>query len=166
MVLTNMRDESWYCVACRPRAEEVVCLQLTKAENLTVFYPKMFGRDRKGKTTPMFPGYLFVRMELSRSLSSIRYTPGVRDVVRFGEQIPVVPDGLIEDLQTVAYDGGKLDSELHEGTKGYIGSGVLCGFCGTVVRLSLGKDRVQLLIDLLGRAVVLDVERNCVRVGE
>ena len=94
----------WYCVACKAGAEETVSRQLSQVAEVAVFVPKVKGK-RQSKAgdgpdlVPFFPGYLFVRLSRNASLRVIRYTPGVRDVVIFGNKIPAVPEAVIECLR-------------------------------------------------------------------
>jgi transcriptional antiterminator RfaH len=47
----------------------------------------------------LFPGYLFLRMDLSHSWYPIRSTRGVSRIVSFGSLPCPVPDALIEQIQ-------------------------------------------------------------------
>lgn len=48
---------------------------------------------------PFFPGYLFVRLDLDRDQwRPIMYSRGVRAIVRFGDELGIVPDGVVEGL--------------------------------------------------------------------
>lgn len=62
------------------------------------------GRD-VWRIAPLFPCYLFARFSLSYAARKVRYTPGVRDVVRFGEQVAVVPHWVIEQLASRCAEG-------------------------------------------------------------
>ena len=42
------------------------------------------------RVSPLFPCYLFALFSLAHKAREIRYTPGVREIVRFGEQAAVV----------------------------------------------------------------------------
>ena len=48
---------------------------------------------------PLFPCYLFVRCLLAESMESIRHVAGISSLVHFGQRIPIVPDGAIEELR-------------------------------------------------------------------
>ena len=46
----------------------------------------------------LFPCYLFVRCNVELKADDIRYVSGMSSLVRFGDKIAVVPDGVIEEL--------------------------------------------------------------------
>jgi len=77
----DVAGEFWYCVACQSGAEEAVAQQLGRKQDIVVFVAKMrtkVGSGGRSALVRMFPGYVFVRMRLTVSLSTVRYTPGVR----------------------------------------------------------------------------------------
>jgi len=161
--------ECWYCVACQSRAEESVAQQLARKGDVAVFSAKMCinigkGNGKRTALAPMFPGYLFVKMRLATSLIAVRYTPGIRDLVRFGSRIPVVPDEVIRELKEMASEpGGCMTQRLERGMVAAVEHGPFEGFTGTVLRLNSAADRVQLLIELLGQSRVLEVSQGDVR---
>jgi transcriptional antiterminator RfaH len=57
------------------------------------------------RTAPLFPTYLFAYFNLESTARQIRYTPGVRNVVQFGEQAAVVPTDVIDELCSRCADG-------------------------------------------------------------
>jgi transcriptional antiterminator RfaH len=50
------------------------------------------------RIAPLFPCYLFALFSLSMTARKIRYTPGVRALVRFGEQAAIVPQWVVDQL--------------------------------------------------------------------
>jgi transcriptional antiterminator RfaH len=50
------------------------------------------------RIAPLFPCYLFAFFALSVTARKIRYTPGVRNLVRFGEEVAIVPRWVIDEL--------------------------------------------------------------------
>ena len=57
------------------------------------------------RIAPLFPCYLFALFSLAGAARKIRYTPGVRDLVRFGEQATPVPRWVIDQLASRGVDG-------------------------------------------------------------
>ena len=168
----GVSEEFWYCVACYVGSEEAVCRQLSRAADLRVFLPKMpvKNNSRRAATTrrsPIFPGYLFVKMRLMSSLSTIRYTPGVRDIVRFGTRIPIVSDEVIRDLEDTVREAAEpiWVNDMEAGMTACVNEGPFQGFFGTVLRVSSTNDRVQLLIELLGQSRILEIERDAIQLG-
>jgi transcriptional antiterminator RfaH len=161
--------EFWYCVACQTRAEEAVAKQLASKSDVMVFLARMRVSVRKGGVTrtalaPMFPGYVFVRMRLTGSLIAVRYTPGVRDLVRFGSRIPIVPDEVIRELREAVRESAALTrrASVEAGMAACVQEGPFEGFTGTVLQFDCAKERIRLLIELLGHSRVLDVPLTAV----
>jgi transcription antitermination factor NusG len=106
-----------------------------------------------------------VRMRLATSLIAVRYTAGIRDVVRFGSRIPIVPDSVIRELEEAAnrIPDVSCNAVPNEGTSAYIERGPFRGFAGSVLRMNAASERVQLLIELLGHSRVLEIDRDALR---
>jgi transcriptional antiterminator RfaH len=65
-------------------------------------------RQRGGvaeRIAPLFPCYLFAQFSLSAAARKIQHTPGIRGIVRFGEQAAVVPGWVIDHLALRCADG-------------------------------------------------------------
>jgi hypothetical protein len=83
--------EAWYVVYTKPRQEDIALINLER-QGYQCYLPKMrIERIRRKKAVvlsePMFPRYLFIRLDSSeqgKSWSPIRSTLGVARLVRFG----------------------------------------------------------------------------------
>jgi transcriptional antiterminator RfaH len=94
--------QEWYLIRTKNGGESTAQKQLQHIVERT-FLPlgKMQVRQRDRtfqRIGPIFPCYLFAFCCLGSTARQIRYTPGVRDVVRFGEQAAVVPAWVIDAL--------------------------------------------------------------------
>ena len=102
----------------------------------------------------MFPRYLFVRLDFGvTNLTPIRSTLGVSDLVRFGDQIPMVPDAIVNALKAKMNEGGIVQMSGEEFVRGQrvrIASGPLSGLQG-VFQASAGEQRGLLLMEMLGK---------------
>jgi transcriptional antiterminator RfaH len=93
-----------YLIHTKPGQEERACLQL-RNQGYDVFLPrhareKMRGGKRILATTPLFPRYLFIRLnQLTDNWSPIRSTLGVSNMVRFGNRYATVDDDFITALR-------------------------------------------------------------------
>src|SRR5580658_9275398 len=88
---TDNSVPAWYCLRSQPKHEHIAAAHLRLLEGVTVFCPRIrFKRaTRKGLvfvTEAMFPGYLFARFELAEMHRQVRYTHGVRGIVRFADR--------------------------------------------------------------------------------
>jgi transcriptional antiterminator RfaH len=93
---------SWYVVHTKPRQEDVALTNLER-QGYACYLPQMqIERVRRRKavivTEPMFPRYLFVRLDSSghgKSWSPIRSTLGVSGLVHVGARAARVDDALV-----------------------------------------------------------------------
>lgn len=144
---------------------------LRKNLSLEVFHPRLMleraCRNGPRKVIePLFPGYIFVRFNLSKCLQGIRYSTGISSLVHFGERIPSVPDNVIEELQKCfdMDDPMVVEDYLIAGAEVIIAHGPFQGFQAMVIRLMPARQRVQVLVDFLGRMTVAEVDRRSVTV--
>jgi len=118
---------------------------------------------RKQVAWPLFPGYCFVRIDPQARLGVLKCT-GVVSIVGFnGEPVPV-PDAEIEAVRllvdsTLAYDPCPL---LKAGMRVEVVHGPLKGVVGRLERKG-GHARLVLAVDLIGRAVSVQVDAADVR---
>jgi transcriptional antiterminator RfaH len=155
---------SWYLVYAKPRREMVAQANLAR-QGYEIYLPLIRqARKRQGRRVtvvgPMFPRYLFIHLDSqSDNWGPIRSTLGVASLVRFGQHAAQLPDDLVtalrrrEDMQGVQVLPTK---EFRPGSRVRISEGSLAGYEGVFLAKS-GRDRVVLLLDILGkhtRAVV------------
>jgi transcription antitermination factor NusG len=86
-------------------------------------------------------------------------------LVRFGDKIAVVPDGVIEELAECFRHDEPLpvEDELNSGTEVTVAGGAFMGFSGVVLRVLPAKQRVHVLLDFLGRTTMAEVDRTTLR---
>jgi hypothetical protein len=102
---------------------------------------------------------LFARFVLETKLESVRYTNSVTTVVQFGDTVPSIPAAVIEKLQE---DLEELKSKVltdapEEGEDVEVADGALKGLTGEVTRVLPAKQRVQVLLDFMGRATAVEL---------
>jgi transcription elongation factor/antiterminator RfaH len=149
----------WYVVHTQPFAEDRAGVRL-ETQGYHIFCPrlrKMVRHARKStiKFVPLFPGYLFLRLDISRERwRSVNGTRGVIRLLTQGDIPQAVPPGVVEDLKSNADVDGALDQTplLHAGQYVRVTEGPFANFVGTLQRLN-GTDRVHVLLNLLGRSV-------------
>jgi transcriptional antiterminator RfaH len=94
--------QDWYLLRTKTGGERTAQAQLQRVVEHTLLpLAKMPIRQRDRtfqRVSPIFPCYLFAFFCLKHAARQIRFTPGVRDIVRFGEQAAVVPTWVIHDL--------------------------------------------------------------------
>jgi len=158
---------AWYCVRTQPKHEHIAAATLMRNLGLEVFHPRLRleRATRRGVARviePLFPGYLFVRCALGERLDEIRYVNGVSSLVHFGHRIPVVPDAVIEDLRQCfeAEEPMSVEDRLYPGMEVTVAEGAFMGFSGIVVRMLPARQRVQILLEFLGRTTIAEVDRQ------
>ncbi len=158
---------AWYCARTKPKHEHIVAANLKRNLGLEVFHPRlrMERPTRRGVVRvvePLFPCYVFVRCNISECLDGVRYVNGVSSLVHFGQRIPVVPDHVVEELRQCFESEELMDvkEQLCPGTEVTVGEGAFHGFNGIVLRVLPAKQRVQILLDFLGRTTLAEVDRK------
>ena len=159
----------WYVVHVRSRHEFSAQERLVKS-GIDAFLPIVERlrrwKDRKKLIPfPLFPGYLFVRIDRNQNDKLlILKTPGV---VRFIGQTPGEPEAVPYDqiisLKRLVESKEALDPYpyLKEGKRVRIRSGPLAGIEGILVERK-GMHNLVLSVDILQQGVAIQMEAACV----
>jgi len=164
-VLTTKDGNPWYGLRTKSRFEKVAAASLGYKgyENyLPVYRCRRRWSDRVADVeSPLFPGYVFCRFDLSKRLP-ILTIPGVMSVVGLGRQPAAIPDEEISAIETVLRSG--LNAEpwpyLREGQRIRIDQGSLAGIEGIVVTSKQGALRIVVSVTLLQRSVSVEIDRD------
>lgn len=155
---------AWFCLRSQPKHEHIAAAHVRQITGAEVFFPRVrFKRaTRQGLvwvTEALFPGYLFARFNWLKSLREVKHASGVQDIVHFGERWPEIPGKTIDELrQSIGAD--ELHTIAHEFSPGdavQIGDGPLRGLRGVVSRVMPSRERVAVLMDLLGRQTMIEI---------
>lgn len=163
-------DPAWYCARTKPKHEHIAAANVSKNLGLEVFHPRLrleraTKRGIMRAVEPLFPCYIFIRCVLEQRVDDIRHVSGVSSLVHFGRKIPAVPDHAIDELKQcfeteqpmIVQDG------VAPGAEVTIMEGAFSGFSGMVVRALSAGQRVQILLDFLGRATLAEVDRKSLK---
>jgi transcriptional antiterminator RfaH len=155
---------TWFCIRTQPKHEHVAAALLKKEPDIEVYLPRIRIRRTtncgpKWFVEALFPNYLFARFSLETCLRKVHYTQGVRGVVHFGKNWPMIGDSVIEDLRaTVKPDEVYVISEeLQPGDAVQISGGVFHDLRAVVTRVMPSRARVAILLEFLGRQTVLEL---------
>lgn len=163
------RDEasSWFCVRSHPKREHIAAAHLRLLEGVEVFNPRLKIRKatRRGVVTfveSLFPNYIFARFDPEAAFTTVRYSPSVSTIVHFGLRVPSVPDEVVAELQGQFGEEEVLECERHvsEGDIVTIGEGPFYGMTAKVLRVLTPHQRVEVLLDFLGRTTSAVVNPN------
>ena len=155
----------WIAVATHANAEGQA-VQNLKRQGYECYCPqtrvsRRHARRTKMVTRPFFPGYLFVRLDRTRDQwRPIMYSRGVRTVVRFGEKLGVMPQGVIENLLAREESGGlkppPAAERLRAGQQVALHGTLFDDFVCTVLSIE-PRDRVCVLLEFMQHAVKMVV---------
>jgi transcriptional antiterminator RfaH len=159
----------WYCARTKPKQEHIAAANVRKTLGLDVFLPRIqFQRNTlRGAmrvVEPLFPSYIFIHTVLGTRLDEIRYTAGISGLVHFGQMIPVVPDSAIIELKE-CFEGDEpvlLEDQIPAGSEVRVGSGAFAHLAGVVLRSLPARKRVQILLDILGRPTLVEIDQKSV----
>lgn len=161
-------SRQWYVLRTRPRCEGSAAGALDR-EGLELFFPQVrTPRNSGGYTsTPLFPGYLFLRLDWESGGSPpVRHIPGVLDWVRFNGVVPAVPDdvisALISRVESLNDDGG-LWTKFRRGDRVLVISGKMESLAEVLDEPETPDARVRVLLDFMRRQVPAQVPWRSLR---
>jgi transcription elongation factor/antiterminator RfaH len=147
----------WYAIRTKVNREKDVEKRLQNL-GLEVFLPWMRARRRIGSRfhwvlAPLFPGYIFCRLDMEVSGKAARYSPGVRDFLTFGSRVAEVGEVIIEALRERCPGGvAEIDPVAAKpGDVVRINEGPFAGFEAIFEQKLKGSERVAVLLEILGR---------------
>jgi transcriptional antiterminator RfaH len=151
----------WYLIRTKPWQERRVRDRLS-GDLPELFLPLLTTRIRRpqrivGSTVPLFPCYLFGSFDAESQYRLVRYTPGVREVLRTAGELLIVPFSIIESLKHRCVDGVVEISQppMTRGQPVRVVDGAFRGFEAIFERYLLGSERVKILLSGLGATMVL-----------
>ncbi len=157
----------WFGLRVRSRSEPMTTA-LLEGKGYAPFFPaynvsRQWTDRIRQVDTPLFPGYLFCRLD-SQKILPILTTPGVLGVVGFGKVPAPIDEQEIDAIRAVVTAGLPAQSWpfTREGDEVSIVAGPLRGVRGIVNTLK--NDRHLILsITMLQRSVSVEVDLNWVR---
>jgi len=160
---------AWYSARTKPKHEHIAAANLRKHLALEVFLPRMridklTKRGLVRVTEALFPGYIFVHCVIEEQTGEIQHTTGISRMVSFGGKIPSIPDVIIEELQA-CFGGGDtmaVASSLAPGDEVTVANGAFAGMSAQVLKTLPARQRVQILLEVMGRPATVEVARDAV----
>ena len=158
----------WVAINTHPHREHIALENLMR-QGFDAYCPMIERQVRHARRTrevrrPLFPNYLFARVELAQRWRPILSTFGVRTLVRFGDQLSFVEDELITSLKAREVDGVivKPAEPFTPGQQVRMQGGPFDGLVATIIDMD-EKDRLVVLMDLLNQSVKVKVPTSRVR---
>jgi transcriptional antiterminator RfaH len=159
-------ETRWYVVQTHVHAESKAAAHLVR-QGYSIYLPRYPKRRRHARrvevvAAPLFPRYLFVAIDrMTQRWRSILSTVGVTQLVRQGDEPSAVPAGIVDALRGREDDSGliRLDQRprFAPGARIRVVEGVFSDCLGLFEGMA-DRDRVAILLDLLGRKVRVVLE--------
>jgi len=165
----------WFCLRAQPKREHLAATALRRQLSVTCWAPRLRFRKstRRGPVwfvEAMFPGYLFSEFVYAAQHRAVEHAAGISGIVHFGDRLAVIEPEAIEALRQTA--GAEeivtVDPQIEVGHAVRIATGPFQGLEALVTRLLPAKERIQVLLEFLGRSVEAEVHAPAVlplRVG-
>jgi len=150
--------DEWYLVRTKPGKERWVRDQLAGRVS-EVFLPMLKARmPRWGRmavsVAPLFPCYVFARLDLKASYFEVRYLAGVSGLVSAGKDPIVVPEAIIAEIRARGTDDVVEIPEdpFDSGQPVRVVEGPFRGFEAIFERYLSGAERVAILLSTIESA--------------
>ncbi len=145
-------EVSWYLIRTKPSKESFVRQRLLQFAP-EVFMPMLQLPHYSGARSivPLFPQYIFARLDLTAHYFDIRYMPGVSGLVSTGWAPAVVPDAIVDSVRSRCTDGIVIlpPKPLRAGEHVRFTEGAFRDFEAIFERYLSGAKRVAILIRTL-----------------
>lgn len=167
MTAAHLDQAAWYCVKTQTKREHIAAQHLRELPGVEVFCPRLRYRKatRRGKIwwlEALFPGYVLAKFVRTGSERAVTYSQGVRGLVRFGGEIPAVPESFVASLRAewaeVTDETVTLTPSIRPGEEVEMANGPLRGMRGMVIAVLPAAERVKILLEFLGQQQPVDVD--------
>lgn len=159
---------AWYLVHTKPRQEDIALANLQRQGYECYLPQKRIERIRRRKaevaTEPMFPRYLFIRLDSSdqgKSWSPIRSTLGVSQLVHFGARAAKVDDSLVELLRQ-RERSLPTEAMFQTGDSVVIADGPFAGI-EAIYQTADAERRAFILLEILAKPVSMHIDAGRLR---
>lgn len=156
--------KEWYCLRTQTKREHIAAAILDKPGEIEVFCPRIsqVRKTRVGKkrfVEALFPGYIFARFCYKTHSRIVVYSQGINKLVQLGDR-RVVPEKVIIDLKNSLPEGviEAPDLSIQPGAEVELITGSLKGLNGKVLAQLPAQNRIQILLEFLGREIKVDVD--------
>jgi transcription elongation factor/antiterminator RfaH len=159
----------WYVIYSKPRKEQQAQFHLAR-KGLEIFFPRLQlpgGFDGARRVVPLFPNYLFVRLDLASESHYVTWTPGVKRFVSFSDTPAPLDESVVSFLQDNADSDGIIAarSQLRRGESVEIATGPFSGLAAIIQDPPDAKGRVKVLLKLMSRNVTVELGLEVLKGG-
>ena len=162
------QGQRWFAARVLPHRELNAQLNLSR-QGFRSYAPRVrstirHARKLRNVLAPLFPGYVFVILNLSTDRwRSVNGTIGVASLIMGGQQPMPVPEGIVEAMVAATNQAGliRLDCDLEVGQRVRILSGPFAERLGRLIHLD-DRARVRVLLEFMGAEVSAQLNRASV----
>ncbi len=159
---------AWYLIHTKPRQEALALTNLSR-QGFECYMPMLRLQKIKQRKTalvaePMFPRYLFIRLDTSgsgQSWSPIRSTLGVNQLVRFGGR-PAKVDRQLIDLIRSREQGTQAQALFSAGDNVTVADGPFAGL-EAIYQNTDAESRSMILLNILSKPVSMRIDTASLR---
>jgi transcription elongation factor/antiterminator RfaH len=160
------QNPEWFVVSTKARREQFAQDQLAR-RGVETFLPRIFEPPRllvKPTLAPLFPGYLFVHIDLTEQYFDVVWTPGVRKFIEFGALPSAVDDAVIGLLHERLGPEGvvRFTRVFKQGDHVRITHGPFQGLIGIIEHPCSARGRVRVLMELLRRQTRVELPQQII----
>ncbi|MEO8204549.1 MAG: transcription termination/antitermination NusG family protein [Chthoniobacterales bacterium] len=159
----------WHCLRVRPKQESSSAASLRLEAGIEVFSPRIrFKRARKTGVAwvneAMFPGYIFAYFDYVTKYRHVLSIGGVACIVKFGGEPAIVAPEIIADIRHAIADKETIEiqDEIQTGQEINVISGPFRGIRALVTRVMPAKDRIAVLLEVLGMEREVELQTDTV----
>ncbi|HUL19982.1 MAG TPA: transcription termination/antitermination NusG family protein [Thermodesulfobacteriota bacterium] len=159
----------WYVIQTKPASEHRVEVHLSGQE-IAAYLPMLETfHYLKGKMIPkikpLFPSYLFARLDICAAYYRVKWTRGVNKILGIGGEPIPISELVIQTLRQRTGENNvvRLDDELEKGSIVQFTSGPFKDLTGVFDKRISDGGRVRILLSLIGVDVPVQVSRHQIR---
>ena len=161
----NPINPQWYVIQTKPANEHRVDAHLSNQE-IAVFLPMLktfqyLNGKMIPKIKPMFPSYLFAKLDIHTHYYKVKWTRGVNKILGTGSEPIPVSEKVIQTLHQRMGENNvvRVDDGLEEGNIVQFTSGPFKDLMGVFDKKMSDGGRVRILLSLIGVDAAVQVSR-------
>jgi transcriptional antiterminator RfaH len=161
----NAMNTLWYVIHTKPGDEDRVKTNLQNQE-IEAFLPLLktyqyFGGKMVQKIKPLFTNYLFARLDLDLHYYKVKWTRGVNKILGSGNEPVPISEKVVQAIKDRSGKDNfvKLEDELKDGDLVQVTSGPLKSLRGIFQKMMSSKERVRILLSLIGVDVPVQISK-------
>jgi transcriptional antiterminator RfaH len=165
----NRPNPQWYVIQTKPANEHRVDAHLS-GQQITVFLPMLetfhYLRGKMiPRIKPLFPNYLFARLDICVAYYKVRWTRGVHKILGNGSEPLPISETVIQTLRQRTGENNvvRLEDDLEKGSLVQFTCGPFKDLMGIFDKKMSAGGRVRILLSLIGVDVSVQVSRHQIK---